>query len=104
MDPEGDVNLLSDFITETYQNLINELFPLRTFENIKKPPVSWFSPSLHNMRETLSSVKIIADSSNDPVDILAYKTLKKSHNIQLKRSAYDEFLLHQIINPKIPGN
>lgn len=93
--PSYDVNFLSIFLVNTFQNSMNIAMPLKNISNENRPPVNWFNNCLRSMRDDLSKVKLISDVSKNPNDISIYNILKKEYRLHLnntKKNAYDNYI------------
>lgn len=93
--PYYNASFLSEFLVNTYSTLINTVFPLQKVNVNSKPPVRWFTDSLRNMRDLLSCIKTICNSTRHPEHIALYNSLKKDYKLQIsstKKLAYDNFI------------
>lgn len=93
--PNYSVDDLSDFLVNTFKGLIETHLPLKKTYYQTNPPVKWFNETLRNKRDTLSSVKLICNSTQDPADIAVYKILRKDYRYcidKAKKCAYNNFI------------
>ena len=90
-----DATFLSEFLVKNFQSLVHKHFPLKKCFLTDKPPVKWFNDSIRNMRDTLSSVRLVSIVTKDPQHITLYKSLYKDYRNEIticKKKAYNNFL------------
>lgn len=78
LDSIVDTDILATFLVNTYNSLIEPSFlSKKLYDGKHSSHKVLFDDSLKSTRDTLSSVELVADVSNDPISITAYKTLIK---------------------------
>lgn len=89
-----DADFLSEFLVSICQILVLKYLPLKPVRT-NQPPVRWFNNTLRRMREELSVVKLLGDSTGDAGYGELFKQMKKKYKQKVtltKKEAYSNFL------------
>lgn len=91
-----DPNVYASNFLNLLSNLSNKHLPIKNITNLKrKPPCSWFSETLRNMRDTLSSLQLICECTSNTEDYIAFNNFRKHYRRSLsevKREKYNHYI------------
>nr|CAH7713658.1 unnamed protein product [Callosobruchus chinensis] len=91
-----DADYMSELLCSTYSQLIDTHFPLKKVSDTKcNPPVNWFTDSLRQKRDFLSTVRIVCEAEKSSGYINIYKQLKREYQKEItltKRAAFNNFI------------
>lgn len=91
---DQNASLLANYFTNSYNNLIIQHFPQKTLQ-LRKHPLRWFNNNILEMRNMLTSLRIIYDCTKDNTDKIRYSTFKKHYQKQIslaKKNAFENFI------------
>nr|CAH7758402.1 unnamed protein product [Callosobruchus chinensis] len=87
---------MSELLCSTYSQLIDTHFPLKKVSDTKcNPPVNWFTDSLRQKRDFLSTVRIVCEAEKSSGYTNIYKQLKREYQKEItltKRAAFNNFI------------
>nr|CAH7713972.1 unnamed protein product [Callosobruchus chinensis] len=88
------VEFMANFLVTNCQALVNKNFPRRS-THPRRGSIVWYNEELRKQRDTLSTIKIISDSTGSPTFKAMYKSLHSNYKksiISYKKQSYDNYI------------
>nr|CAH7753620.1 unnamed protein product [Callosobruchus chinensis] len=96
------VEFMANFLVTNCQALVNKNFPRRS-THPRRGSTVWYNEELRKQRDTLSTIKIISDSTGSPTFKAMYKSLHSNYKksiILYKKQSYDNYIRESRIKSK----
>lgn len=108
-DQNATVDDCADYLLSVFSDLIDKHFPFKNISLAKPrlPVTNWFTNDLKQQRQTLSCLKMIADSTRYPADYKNYNNCKYSYRKEIqkaKSAAYIKYILNSSNKSKASWN